>query len=125
MKLFRGIRHWYAHFMVAAQPEWGAMLHDYNNGNWSSIMIAQTEEESKQMLEIVDNMLHAGRDAIYLCSVKVGPRHGYFCVFTSNKTMWTRAFWGNVYTAEDAYIDTALYCRKVANKMGFVERKEQ
>ncbi len=98
------------------------MLYDYNNGEWELLMKVETEKESNQSLEMVDNLLTQGRDGIYISVVKVGNEKGYFVVFDTNQGFYPRAFWGSLYPCEQAMLDVSQYCRKLANKMGWREK---
>lgn len=100
-------------------PEIGALLYDYNNGRLDELMRVEDEKDSDQSLEMVENMLTSGRDAIYFSVVKVGDKRGYFVVFDSNRGFYARGFWDNLYPPEEAYGDMLAYCKKKAKEMGW------
>lgn len=119
--IWKGIRHLIALLFSTHVPEIGALLYDYKNGEMDPLMTVETPKESDQSLEMVENMLNSGRDAIYISVVKVAQRCGYFVVFDTNRGFYARGFWGGLYTPEEAYADTMRYCRKKANQMGWRE----
>lgn len=122
--IWKGIRHLIALLFATHVPEWGGLLYDYNNGKIDQLLKIETDKDSDLSLEMVDNMLNSGRDAIYFSAVKVGNGRGYFVVFDSNRGFYARGFWDKLYTPEEAFADTLKYCRKKANKMGWRDPNE-
>jgi hypothetical protein len=65
-------------------------------------------------------MINGGRDEIYITAVSSGPGRGYvFVEYTGKNFPWFRAFWDNIYTAEEALIEALAVSREYADKLGF------
>jgi hypothetical protein len=119
MKLPRSIRHLVAKIFVYAKPEWGGILHDYDNGRWDLIMKWENDEGAEDALDLIENMIEVGRDRILIACIKVGNGRGFFYVVNSEGRFWSRAFWDNLYTASEAFKDISLTVRAVADSMGY------
>src|SRR5713226_7941291 len=120
MKLPRFIRQIAAQILVSGEAEVGGMLHDYANGRWKELAKWNTQEGANEAIEIVDNMLQRGRDNIYVAMIKCRDfGRGYFIVHDSNFSLYHRAFWLGAYNPDEAFIDVAARCRKIADKMGY------
>ena len=125
MALPRFIRHWMAAFLGARSPaELGGLLYDYNNGDLKQLSMWDDEKSQEATLAIVENMMNAGRDAVYFVVVKIDEGKGYFVVHDSERNWWFRWFWRGIYEPKDALRDALDKCRETANKMGFRERDD-
>lgn len=116
------LRRWWrqlkAKTLVLSSEEWGGTLHDYANGRWDLLQTWQGENW-EEIGDLLQNMWDSGKDAIYVATIKVGAKDGYFVVTDSNRAYAARYFFRDIYSAKEAYQDTVEYCRKVADKMGF------
>lgn len=119
MSLPKFLRHWMAKTLVRHSEEGIGTIRDYANGEWTEVHSWVDEKGADQGIEIIDNMLNAGRDAIYLITFVVGPGRGIFMVVDSNRVYRERGFWQGLYDVKEAFIDTREYCRAVADEMGF------
>lgn len=99
--------------------EWGGVLYDYANGELNELCRWETDNEMFQAWTLIENMTHAGRDAVYVAVVKVGIGAGYFVIHDSDMGWWECHFNPKHYSPVTAYKETMAQCRKIANKMGF------
>ena len=120
----RFIRHLLAKALVYTKPEWGGILHDYDNGRWNLIMKWEDDEGAEEALDLIDNMVDVGRDRILIACIKVGNGRGFFYIVNSEGRFWSRAFWDNLYTASEAFKDISVTARNVADSMGFRKPEE-
>ena len=118
-KISKFIRQQMAGYLARRADEWGGVLHDYKNGKWEQIGMWEDEKGQNEVIGMIGNMMNSGRDEIYITTVKVGIKCGYFVVADSNHTWWTRWFWGEIYPPAEAFSETQVKCRQIADKMGF------
>lgn len=119
MKLPKFIRHWMARTLVMHSQETCGVIRDYANGKWEVIHEWRTEEVADQGIEILENLLTRGKDAIYVTTLMCGPGKGAFMVLDSNRVYYERAYWDGIYDVKEAFIEVRDYCRLIADKMGF------
>lgn len=119
MRLPGFLRRWAAMYMVWNKNEIGGILYDYANGNWNVICQWDTEADRKAAIAIVDNMQGREEDEIYVNAIRTNAGAGLFIVEDSNFGYFFRAFHPGAYEIEEALLDTAARCRKIATKMGY------
>ncbi len=119
MKLPRWLRHWGAKFLALHSDEIGGMMHDYANGKWVEVMQWDDEVGQSQAQSFMESVFNGGRDEIYIICIRVGPGRGYFVVYDATRNYYHRSFWPGVYELNEAFNDVRLYCRELADKMGF------
>lgn len=117
-RIKRWLNQWLAKSVVLNHEEWGGTLHDYDNGRWKLLQTWQGKNWN-EIAGVLQSMWDSGKDAIYICTIKVGPKDGYFVVTDSNRSYQARFFWHGIYEGSEALKDVAQYCRGIADKMGF------
>jgi hypothetical protein len=113
------VRQWMAGYLARRADEWGGALHDYKNGKWKLIALWSDQKGQNDAVSLIGNMMDRAADDIYIATIMVGECRGYFVVHDSNRQWWTRWFWSNIYSPQEAYMDVVKRCRETADKMGY------
>src|SRR4029077_7943717 len=119
MKLPRFIRRWAAMLLAANSPEIGGVLHDYANGKWIELHQWNNLKDANLAAEIIASKLRLGKDEILISMIKCGPLRGLFVVHDSSGNFSWTGFWKGIYDPDEAFLEVAKHCRKLADKMGF------
>jgi hypothetical protein len=120
VKLPRFLRHWAAYFLADHSPEVSGALYDYANERYNLLAMWRNQTEAAGAQEITVNMFNRMQDDIYIAvALCEGAGRGYFAVHDSNLKFYFRGFWSGIYEPEEAMKDVSVYCRKIADKMGY------
>jgi hypothetical protein len=111
--------------LVHRSEELGGTIYDYANGEYQEVHTSSDEKSENACIEIIDNMLNRGKDAIYIVVFKSGPGRGVFLVVDSNRKYWERFYWKGIYDTQEAFLEMREYCRAVADEMGFRRRDSE
>ena len=84
-----------ARLLCSFAYEWGGMLWEFDLRSRDLHKICQwvDQEWQREAKAYSENVFTGSHDAIHVVVLKQGERRGYFCVYSSERKIYNRAFW--------------------------------
>lgn len=119
MRLPSSLRQAVARLLTGWRKECGGVLMDFGFGKVEIIHHYENVEQQQQARELILNLFGRSGYDIWVLLVKVANGAGHFIVMDTKRTVWTRAFYRNLYTFREADHDVLMKCQMLATEAGY------